>query len=102
MCKFFGYRHPIGDNSFFILNKLKLRLIIIVFINFLKHEMITHEFSFVILGVYCDMKRLQILIYKLRKIYKIESVLKKEGLHRIYKVRKYGFVQFSYPITLKM
>lgn len=40
------------------------------FLQFLKHVMIIN----VILGVYCDMKRLQILIYKLREIYKIESV----------------------------
>lgn len=56
MCKFFGYCYLIGDNSFFILNKLKLWLIIIVFINFLKYEMILYEFLFVIFGVYCDMK----------------------------------------------
>lgn len=37
------------------------------FHQFLKHVMIIN----VILGVYCDMKRLQILIYKLREIYKI-------------------------------
>lgn len=43
------------------------------FLQFLKHVMIIN----VILGVYCDMKRLQILIDKLREIYKIESVLKK-------------------------
>lgn len=43
------------------------------FLQFLKHVMIIN----VILHVYCDMKRLQILIDKLREIYKIESVLKK-------------------------
>lgn len=47
------------------------------------------------------MKHLQILNYKLREIYRIES-LKKEGLQMIYKVRKYGFVQLSFPIILQM